>query len=143
MYTDPGLACKPALLAQRGGAHYSRVAGALMCSLHAGDGARHYVNVRNGSTITGLSPDAVVEVPALIDQDGASSVDVTPLPPELLSLVQSVTAYEELTLAAARSGRRDLAVRALVAHPLVREIDLAESYVDALLAADDLAPQLG
>lgn len=143
MYADPGLACKPALLAQRGGAHYSRVAGALMCSLHAGDGARHYVNVRNGSTIAGLSPDAVVEVPALIDQDGASSVDVTPLPPELLSLVQSVTAYEELTLAAARSGRRDLAVRALVAHPLVREIDLAESYVDALLAADDLAPQLG
>lgn len=142
MYADPGLACKPPLLAERGGARYSDVAGDLMRSLHLGDEARHYVNIRNGSTFTALPPDAVVEVPARVGHRGASACDVAPLAPEVLSLVQPVTAYEELTLEAARTGLRDPAVRALVAHPLVREIDLAESYVDALLAADELAPRL-
>lgn len=142
MYADPALDIKPRLLDERGGAHYSDVASALMCSLHTGDGARHYVNVRNGSVIRGLALETVVEVPATVDRDGAHPQPVADFPPEILSLVQSVAAYEALTLDAARTGDRSLAVRALVAHPLVREVGLAEAYLDALLAEDGHAPEL-
>ena len=63
MYADPALDHKPALLEQRGGAYYSEAAAALVTSLLTGDGAHHYVDVRNDGTIAGLPDDAVVEVP--------------------------------------------------------------------------------
>ena len=40
-----------------------------------------------------------------------------------------------LTIAAARTGDRKLAVRALLANPLVRQWDLAVPVLDALLEA--------
>jgi 6-phospho-beta-glucosidase len=121
MYRDPALDHKPALLDQRGGAYYSEAAAALVTSLATGDNARHYVNVRNNGTIAGLPDDAVVEVPAMVDRAGAHPVDVPPLAPEMLALVQAVTQYEILTIAAARSGDENLAARALLANPLVRQ----------------------
>jgi 6-phospho-beta-glucosidase len=121
MYRDPNLDEKPVLLDKRGGAYYSEAAAALVTSLHTGDGARHYVNVRNNGTIAGLPDDAVVEVPALVDRDGAHPVPVQPLAPELLGLVQAVTQYEILTIEAARTGDRNTATRALLANPLVRQ----------------------
>jgi 6-phospho-beta-glucosidase len=63
----------------------------------------------------------VVEVPALVDRDGAHPVAVAPLAPELLGLVQAVTQYEILTIEAARTGDRNIARRALLANPLVRQ----------------------
>ncbi len=136
MYADPELDHKPDLLEQRGGAYYSEAAAALVTSLLTGDGAHHYVDLRNGSTIAGLAPDAVVEVPALVDRDGAHPLTVEPLPPEMLGLVQAVTAYEELAIRAARTGERDVALKALIANPLVRQWDLAEAVLDELLAAN-------
>jgi 6-phospho-beta-glucosidase len=121
MYRDPELDHKPALLDQRGGAYYSEAAAALVTSLANGDNARHYVNVRNNGTISGLPDDAVVEVPARVDGDGAHPVEVPPLAPEMLALVQAVTQYEILTVQAARSGDEDIAARALLANPLVRQ----------------------
>ena len=136
MYTDPELDHKPELLEQRGGAYYSEAAAALVTSLLTGDGAHHYVDLRNGSTIAGLAPEAVVEVPAIVDRDGAHPVRVEPLPPEMLGLVQAVTAYEELAIRAARTGDRDVALKALIANPLVRQWDLAVAVLDELLAAN-------
>jgi 6-phospho-beta-glucosidase len=136
MYADPELDHKPDLLEQRGGAYYSEAAAALVTSLLTGDGAHHYVDMRNGSTIAGLGPEAVVEVPAVVDRDGAHPLPVDPLPPEMLGLVQAVTAYEELAIRAARTGERDVALKALIANPLVRQWDLAEPVLDALLEAN-------
>ncbi|GAA4361624.1 family 4 glycosyl hydrolase [Angustibacter luteus] len=136
MYADPTLDHKPALLEQRGGAYYSEAAAALVTSLLTGDGAHHYVDIRNEGTIEGLPDEAVVEVPAVVDRHGAHPVPVPPLPPEMLGLVQAVTAYEVLAGQAARTGDRDVALRALVAHPLVRQWDLAVDLLDDLLAAN-------
>jgi len=136
MYADPALDHKPELLEQRGGAYYSEAAAALVTSLLTGDGAHHYVDVRNDATIAGLPAEAVVEVPALVDTAGPHPVPVDPLPPEMLGLVQAVTAYEVLAIEAARTGDRDTALRALLANPLVRQWDLAVPLLDALLAAN-------
>ncbi|HEY7102507.1 MAG TPA: 6-phospho-beta-glucosidase [Mycobacteriales bacterium] len=136
MYADPALDHKPALLEQRGGAYYSEAAAALVTSLLTGDGAHHYVDVRNDGTLAGLPAEAVVEVPALVDTAGPHPVPVDPLPPEMLGLVQAVTAYEVLTIEAARSGDRRTALRALLANPLVRQWDLAVPLLEALLDAN-------
>ncbi len=136
MYADPALDHKPALLDQRGGAYYSEAAAALVTSLLTGDGRHHYVDVRNDGTIAGLPDEAVVEVPALVDRAGPRPLRTAPLAPEQLGLVQSVTAYEVLTIAAARTGDRRVALRALLANPLVRQWDTAVPLLDAILDAN-------
>ena len=136
MYADPALDHKPALLEQRGGAYYSEAAAALVTSLLTGDGGHHYVDVRNDGTLAGLAAEAVVEVPAVVDTAGPHPVPVDPLPPEMLGLVQAVTAYEVLTIEAARTGDRRTALRALLANPLVRQWDVAVPLLDALLEAN-------
>jgi 6-phospho-beta-glucosidase len=136
MYADPALDSKPELLEQRGGAYYSEAAAALVTSLLTGDGGHHYVDVANKGTVAGLPDEAVVEVPATVDRAGAHPVPVAPLAPEMLGLVQAVTAYEVLAIEAARSGSRDVALRALLANPLVRQWDLAVSVLDETLRAN-------
>jgi 6-phospho-beta-glucosidase len=136
MYADPALDRKPALLDERGGAYYSEAAAALVTSLFTGDGGLHYVDLRNRGTIAGLPDEAVVEVPAVVDREGPHPLRTEPLAPEMLGLVQAVTAYEVLTIAAALSGDRRLALRALLANPLVREWDVAVPLLDALLEAN-------
>jgi 6-phospho-beta-glucosidase len=137
MYADPALDHKPELLERRGGAYYSEAAAGLVTSLLTGDGAHHYVDIRNGGTIAGLPDDAVVEVPALVGTAGATALPVAPLAPEMLGLVQAVTAYEQLTIEAARTGSREAALRALVAHPLIREWDVAVPLLEEILAANE------
>lgn len=136
MYRDPDLAEKPALLADRGGAFYSEAAAALIASLHDGAGDVQIVNVRNNGALPGLSDDAVVEIPARIDRDGARPVSLRPLAPDMLGLVQQVKAYEELAIAAARTGDRAVALRALIANPLVRNWEIARPLLDELLATN-------
>jgi 6-phospho-beta-glucosidase len=136
MYQDTSLDEKPALLANRGGAFYSEAAAQLIASLHDGTGDIQVVNVRNNGALDGLPPDAVVEIPARVDRDGAHPVSLDPLDPDMLGLVQAVKGYERLTIQAARTGDRTVALRALMANPLVRTWDLGAPLLDALLSAN-------
>jgi 6-phospho-beta-glucosidase len=133
MYKDPNLAEKPALLDQRGGAHYSEAAVGLVGSLHRGDDAVHVVDVHNGGTLRGLAVDDVVEVPARVGEAGPVPLPQAPLAPELLGLVQHVTAYERLAVEAAITRDPVTARKALLAHPLVGQVDKVDGLVDALL----------
>ena len=83
MYRDPSLREKPHLLAQRGGAFYSEAAAQLVASLHAGTGDVQVVDTTTRGALPGLPDDAVVEVPARIDRDGAHPLPQAPLAPEL------------------------------------------------------------
>ncbi len=136
LYRDPSLTEKPALLEQRGGAFYSEAAVQLVASLTADTGEVQVVDVRNHGTLSGLAYDDVVEVPARIRSTGAAPLPQRSLAPELLGLVQHVVAYERLAAAAARTGDRDVARLALLANPLVREYELADSMLEQLLAVE-------
>ncbi len=136
LYRDPNLDVKPKLLEERGGAFYSEAAAQLVTSLHADAGDVQVVNVRNGGAIPNLAADDVVEVSARIDREGAHPMPVEPLPPEMLGLVQHAKAYERLTIAAAKSGDRILALKALMANPLVPDYETAASLLEALLEAN-------
>jgi 6-phospho-beta-glucosidase len=133
LYRDPALDTKPELLERRGGAFYSEAAAALIASLHAGTGDVQVVDVRNDGALPGLPDDAVVEVPARVDAGGARPLRLAPLAPELLGLVQQAKAYERLAVKAAVSGDRTVALKALLANPLVRDYDVAAPLLDALL----------
>jgi 6-phospho-beta-glucosidase len=135
MYRDPTLAEKPELLDHRGGAFYSEAAAQLIASLHDGRGDVQVVDVRNGGAIPDLPDSAVVEIPAVIDRDGAHPLPLAPLAPEQRALIQAVKAYEELTIEAARTGDREVAIRALAANPLVGA-EIAAPLLDAILEAD-------
>jgi len=136
LYKDQGLAEKPELLEHRGGAYYSEAAAQLIASLHDGAGDIQVVDVRNDGAMPDLPASAVVEIPAVVDRDGAHPIALDPLVPEQRGLVQSVKAYEELVIAAARSGDRRLALRALAANPLVGA-EVAEPLLGALLEANE------
>ena len=136
MYRDPALDVKPKLLEKRGGAFYSEAAAMLLESLHTDRGDVQVVNVRNGGAIPNLADDAVVEVACRIDAQGAAPLPVEPLAPEMLGLVEQVKAYERLTVAAAVSGDRDTALKAVMANPLSADYRVAAPLLDALLEAN-------
>jgi 6-phospho-beta-glucosidase len=125
MYRDPALTEKPALLEQRGGAFYSEAAVGLVRSLSGAGDAVHEVDIRNAGTLPGLADDDVVEVPARVSRDGITPLDQAPLAPELLGLVQHVAAYERLAAEAAVTRDAVTARKALLAHPLIGQHDLA------------------
>jgi 6-phospho-beta-glucosidase len=134
MYADPSVTSKPKLLEQRGGAYYSEAAVQLAASLVGSARATHVANVRNGDSFPFLPADAVIEVPVDVTAGGLETPPLRPLEPQLAGLVADVSAYEELALEAALHGGRDRVVRALLAHPLVRQWDAATGIADRLIA---------
>ncbi|MDI5962168.1 6-phospho-beta-glucosidase [Streptantibioticus silvisoli] len=137
MYADPALEEKPALLEKRGGAYYSEAAVQLIAALLGGGaaaaGSEQVVNVANAGTLPFLPDDAVIEVPALVDARGAVPLPVAPVEPLYAGLIAHTTAYEALALEAAVLGGRDRVFAALLAHPLVGQLDLAERLTDQLI----------
>jgi 6-phospho-beta-glucosidase len=126
LYRDPTVDTKPVQLEQRGGAFYSEAATALLASLTAGTGENHVVNVRNNGTIPGLADDDVIETLCRIDATGPTPLPQAPVAPELLGLIQHVSAYERLAVRAAVSGDPKLVRKALLTHPLVGQWPLVE-----------------
>ena len=135
MYADPALDTKPALLAERGGAYYSEAAVGLLAALLAGSQQqRHVVNVRNAGTLPFLSDDTVIEAAATVTGGEIRAVRAPDVPPLFAGLIAHVSAYEHLALDAARLGGRDRVFAALLAHPLVGQVDDADALTDKLLA---------
>ena len=135
MYRDPNLVEKPPLLEKRGGAFYSEAAIGLVGALAGDTGEAHVVDVRNNGTIEGLADDDVIEVLAEVGASGAKPLPQAPVAPELLGLMQHVTAYERLAAQAAVSGDPAIARKALLTHPLIGQHPLSEELVDLLLEA--------
>ncbi|MEU2852513.1 6-phospho-beta-glucosidase [Streptomyces syringium] len=134
LYGDPALDEKPELLSRRGGAFYSEAAVALTSSLLRDTGDVQVVNTFNDGTLPFLPDDAVIEVPASVDARGAHPLPVRPVEPLFAGLIGHVTAYERLALEAAVKGGRERVFEALLAHPLVGQIEYADRLTDDLLA---------
>ncbi|MEV8374828.1 6-phospho-beta-glucosidase [Kribbella sp. NPDC056861] len=134
LYADPSLDEKPALLEQRGGAYYSEAAVALASSLLNDTGDVQVVNTFNNGALPFLPDDAVIEVPATVGAAGTTPLPISPLEPLYAGLVANVTAYENLALEAALKGGAERVFNALLAHPLIGQIEYANQLTDKLLA---------
>ncbi|MEU6881784.1 6-phospho-beta-glucosidase [Streptomyces sp. NPDC046712] len=113
---------------------YEKVALALMRAIARNERATLILNVRNGSTLSVLDADAVIEVPCFVDAAGAHPVSVAPLPYHAVGLVTAVKAVEREVLAATESGSRATAVKAFALHPLVDSVSVARRLVDGYTA---------
>lgn len=133
LYADPNLDKKPEELSQRGGSFYSEVAVQLINALHNNLGVEMVVNTANNGAIQGLPDDAVIETNCLIDALGAHPLAFGKLPPLMNGLTQQVKDFERLTIDAAVHGDKQKALLALVANPLVADVNLASALVDEVL----------
>lgn len=142
LYRDPNLCEKPAALSARGGALYSDTACSIISSIYNNKREIHVVNTPNQGSTPDLPDEAVIETNAMIDCNGAHPLAYGRLPVAVKGLIQSVKAFEELTVEAAITGNKHTALLALAAHPLVPSVEIAEKILRDYLAANrDFLPQ--
>ena len=110
---------------------YDKIALSVVRAIHFNTGAVIPLNVRNNGNLP-LEPDDCVEVPCVVNANGAWSAHVPPPPPRIAELIQRVKHYERLTIAAAAAQTPQAAVEALAANPLVADRVLAHTLYDAL-----------
>jgi 6-phospho-beta-glucosidase len=112
------------------GGGYEQVALAVMRAVVTDEPAELILNVRNGSALGQLPEHAVVELPSTVDGRGARPHAAAPFDAHQLGLVSALRAVEEATVAAATTGSRAAALRALTLHPLVDSADVARRLLE-------------
>jgi 6-phospho-beta-glucosidase len=110
---------KPKELEERGGQYYSDAACDLISAIYNDKGTLHYVNVKNDGAVNCLPDDSVIERTSYVGKNGASPLNVEPLPSQVKGLLQVVNEYEALTIEAGVHGDYGAAFQALTIHPLV------------------------
>ncbi|MCD9022162.1 6-phospho-beta-glucosidase [Cohnella silvisoli] len=133
LYKDPNLQEKPKQLEQRGGAYYSEAAVNLMDSLYNDKRDIQTLNVPNGRILDFLPEDAAIEVNCVVTGKGPIALPVTTVPEQAKGLIAAVKTYERLTIEAAISGDRGIALQAMASHPLVPSVNVAKALLDEML----------
>ncbi len=132
-YKDVNLREKPPELSKRGGAHYSTAALMLMEGIEKNKKSRQIVCCRNNGAIPTFDDDVSVEVPAIIDKEGAHAIPQSAPEPPIRGLMQLIKAYETLTVHSAVKGDRELAYQALLIHPLTPDAKGCRELLNELL----------
>ncbi|MBR0575069.1 6-phospho-beta-glucosidase [Proteiniclasticum sp. BAD-10] len=135
LYAQEELHEKPKQLEQRGGAHYSDAACSLITSIYNDKGDIQYVNTRNAGALTDFPEDTIIEVAAKITKDGPVPIPVGAIPEALKGTIHTIKSFERMTVEAAVTGNRDLAIAALTLNPLVPSGALAVQVFDELYEA--------
>jgi 6-phospho-beta-glucosidase len=133
LYKDPNLQEKPKQLEKRGGAYYSEAAVNLMDSLHNDKRDIQTLNVRNGRILDFLPEDAAIEVNCVVTGKGPIALPVSIVPEQTKGLIAAVKSYERLTIEAAITGDRGIALQAMASHPLVPSVNVAKVLLNEML----------
>ena len=91
------------------------------------------VDTENQGALPDLPTNVCVEVPSRIFRSGAKPLQAGTMPLAVRGLVQTVKAYEELTIEAALTGNHQTAIAALMANPLVGTLPKARAYLERVL----------
>ena len=113
---------------------YAGVALGVMAAVSRNERQTMILNVRNGTTISGLPPDAVVEVPTMVDANGVHALSIGQPNLHQLGLMAQVKAVEQHAIAAALTGSKDEALKAFALHPLVDSSTVARELLAGYLA---------
>ncbi len=116
------------ILASKGGAQYYLPVLQVASSIVQDRGDVIIVDTLNGNSLPDLPADACVEVPAYIRRDCVEPLPCGPMPLSVRGLVQTVKAYEQLTIEAAVNGSEQAALAALATHPLVGSYSKAGQF---------------
>ncbi|NIK78292.1 6-phospho-beta-glucosidase [Paenibacillus castaneae] len=133
LYKDPNLQEKPKQLEQRGGAYYSEAAVNLMDSLYNDKRDIQTLNVSNDGILDFLPRDASIEVNCVVTGNGPIPLPVKRVPEGVKGLIHAVKIYERLTIEAAITGDRSVALQAMASHPLVPSVQVAKTLLGEML----------
>jgi alpha-galactosidase len=92
-------------------------------------------NLPNEGQIPNLPEGAIVETPALVNSKGVSPVSVDDLPEGIAALVNIQILVQELAVEAGVSGDRDLALQAVLADPVVHDMEAGKKVFEDLMKA--------
>ncbi|UCH57748.1 MAG: alpha-glucosidase/alpha-galactosidase [Candidatus Bathyarchaeota archaeon] len=99
-------------------------------------------NLPNEGQIPNLLEGAIVETPAFVDGSGVHPIQVGELPEGLAALCNIQILIQELAVEAAVQGDRDLALQAVLADPVVHDLEAGKKAFNELMQAHaDLLPQ--
>jgi alpha-galactosidase len=105
----------------------------------------YVVNVPNQGAIENLPPEAIVEVSALVGGYGIQLLHVGPLPEPVAATLRQHITVQELTVEAALTGERQIALQAFLQDPQIAAKltpEQTEALLDELLQAHaDYLPQ--
>jgi len=135
-YADPDLNIKPPELAQRGGSMYATAAVSAAESIILDKNEIHVVAAKNNGAVPFMDDTDAVEVLCRLGKDGIEPKPVSVYNDYVVGLMRAVKAYEKLTVRAALEGDRDIALAALMAHPLVGDIAKALPLLHEMLEAN-------
>jgi 6-phospho-beta-glucosidase len=113
---------------------YDKIALHTVRGIHFNQNAIIPLNVENRGNLPDLEPADVVEVPCVVNANGALPVHVGPVPDTVRDLVMKVKSYERATVAAGLSQSTRDAVAALTENPLVADERTAAAIVSKLMA---------
>ncbi len=107
----------------------------LICALEGKGERRDIVNLPNEGQVANLPRGAVVETMGRVFGNGADASESGELPPAILSVVLPHVLRQEMTVEAAMTGNRTLALQVLATDPLVHDFASAAPMLDDLLRA--------
>jgi alpha-galactosidase len=88
-----------------------------------------YGNVMNEGLIDNLPQDCCVEVPVLVDKNGLQPTKIGTIPPQLAALMQTNINVQNLTVAAALTGKREHIYHATMMDPhTAAELDIYQIH---------------
>ncbi|MBL7636640.1 glycoside hydrolase [Atlantibacter hermannii] len=112
---------------------YAGVALDILEAVNSKETKRIVVSIPNNGTLDFLRPDDVIEISCNLSKDGLKPVTPAYVPQAQKNMIACVKEYERLGVEAILTGDRSLAVRALMAHPLIGSWSLAEKLVHAYI----------
>lgn len=118
---------------------YAGVALDILEAVNSKTSKRIVVSLPNNGTLDFLPDDDVIEISCDLSKDGLKPVTPSHVPQAQKNMIACVKDYERLAVAAILQQDRKLAVRALMAHPLIASWTLAEKLVAAYLDAPQFA----
>ena len=77
-----------------------------------------------------------MEVNCIVEKHKITPLQTSEPSPQIRGLLQIVKAYEELTVEAATTGNKGIAIQALTLHPLIPSADKAKEILDDMLAVN-------
>jgi 6-phospho-beta-glucosidase len=124
---DPHMPASPSMLSG-----YDKIAVSVVRAIHFNTHDVVPLSVVNHGNLSDLLDGDVVEVPCVVNANGARPLHVRRVPDRVRPLLQQVKHYERLTVHAALTQSLDGARTALAANPLVANPAAASALVDDL-----------
>lgn len=113
---------------------YAGVALDILEAVNSTTTKRIVVSLQNNQTLDFLRPDDVIEISCDLSKDGLKPITPIHVPDAQKNMISCVKEYERLAVEAIIKKDRALAIRAMMAHPLVGSFSLATKLASEYLS---------